>query len=372
MKTAMILLLACALGLAVGAGAHDIGNLTVSDDAATFSHVSELVCNLFSEMDFEPVDWEGAVTDAYEQTADFGLNEIIDELSLKDLAEGAVWGDNTPPEAWQEYQTFFDDDTWLNTDVLQGIDDPFEGESDGARAENVQKTARDANGVAHVLSLLELAEDSLKTYRFSDDVVDAETALFYVESAWVIYHGYDNGDGDDGTGCAPYGTGRSRSAQFGMADDVNVRITTAFEEAQTAVDAAIDDDSKVDAAEDAVVAAFAEVKKSTLITYLRAAVRYANRMDQNAAAGDAANLRVNQLEGLSFYRTIEPYASSIDEEASSIIDKVFEFDNYAPSADGSIDISDYEDVAPTVEAAVDAILDKAGIDIETEFGEYEG
>lgn len=344
MKT-LVAVLAVLGALALGAKADvQIGEVSVSDAAAAFGEVSELVCGVFETMQFEPVDWSGEVASAYE-TEGSTL-----ELSLQELAQGAAFGDDIP-EVWADYQEFFGDDTWLDTNVLEGIEAP-DNESDGARIELTAKSARDANGVAHVLALIEAAEAALEGG-------DEDTALLFMEAAWVIYHGYDNGDGDDGTGCAPYGTGESRSGNFGLAGDVTERIVEAFEAAQS------------DLSEETLEALFAEVQKSTLITYLRAAVRYAARMDSNAEDEDPGNLRVNQLEGLAFFRVVEPYAASLDADAAEIIDSTFAVTEYPPDADGNIDISEYEEVGESVLEAAEAILEAAGIDIESEFGELE-
>ena len=44
----------------------------------------------------------------------------------------------------------------------------------------------------------------------------------------MLFHGYDNGDGDTGRDCAPYGTGEARARDFGLPGDVTYRIEEAF------------------------------------------------------------------------------------------------------------------------------------------------
>ena len=110
MKT-LVAVLAVLGALALGAKADvQIGELSVSDAAAAFGEVSELVCGVFETMQFEPVDWSGEVASAYE-TEGSTL-----ELSLQELAQGAAFGDDIP-EVWADYQEFFGDDTWLDTNV---------------------------------------------------------------------------------------------------------------------------------------------------------------------------------------------------------------------------------------------------------------
>lgn len=109
MKT-LVAVLAVLGALALGAKADvQIGNLSVSDAAAAFGEVSELVCGVFEAMEFEPVDWS-EVASAYETEGS------TIELSLQELAQGAVFGDDIP-EVWADYQAFFGDDTWLDTNV---------------------------------------------------------------------------------------------------------------------------------------------------------------------------------------------------------------------------------------------------------------
>merc|ERR1712176_1344539 len=182
----------------------------------------------------------------------------------------------------------------------------------------------------------------------------------FTEIAWVIYHGYDNGDGDTGNGCAPYGTGESRSGNFGLPGDVTANIESAFSAAMAALSVDAGGGAASDAQEEILENLLDTVARAVTITYLRAALRYGVRMDGDAAAGNPDNLRVNQLEGLAFFRVIEPLASAVE--------SFFVVANYEPDESGEIDLSDYEDIGADLEAVIDEILETLGVDKEVEFG----
>ena len=250
---------------------------------------------------------------------------------------------------WTDFQEYFDDETWLDTGILMGIDGASE-ESDGAREELVQKYPRDALGASLVLGMFQTAIDA-----YEDG--DTETALEYVEAAWVLYHGFE-----DGTGCATYGTGVSRARNFGFEpSDVIESVVAAF---TSSIDALSDDS---DDTASVLESAYEDIKTGLIKTYLRAAIRYGNKMDGDAEADDGLNLRVNQLEGYAFFNAIAPFAGEADADAAAMISAKFDPEMYAPAEDGSVDLSAYEDVRPAIEEAVSTIIAALGIS-EEEFG----
>jgi len=356
----MMMVLGVTLVVAGGAAvvnAATVGGMEVSDEAAAYSAISEQVCQVFTAMEFEPVDWS-TVEEIYETP--FEING--EETSLKTIAtEGPVGVtlEDDNPELWEDFAEYFEDDSWLDTNILEGAVD-LDGETDGARTELVQKTSRDALGVALVLSMLELAAEAIDDGEF-------DQAVLYTEVAWVLYHGYDNGDGDTGNGCALYGTGESRSGNFGLPGDVTAKVEAAFEAAMAALSVETSGGAASDAQQDVLEDLFDTVAEAVFITYLRAALRYGVRMDGDAAAGNPENLRVNQLEGLAFFRAISPLVALVDEDNAEAVEDFFVVEKYAP-VDGVIDLSDYEDIADDLEAVIDEILEEAGIDKETEFG----
>merc|ERR1712118_449623 len=261
---AMMMMMVLGVTLVVAGGAAvvnaaTVGWMEVSDEAAAYSAISEQVCQVFTAMEFEPVDWSTA-EEIYETP--FEING--EETSLKTIAtEGpdSITEDDDPA-IWEAFQAYFEDDTWLDTNILEGAVD-LDGETDGARTELVQKTSRDALGVALVLSMLELAAEAIDDGEF-------DQAVLYTEVAWVLYHGYDNGDGDTGNGCALYGTGESRSGNFGLPGDVTAKVEAAFEAAMVALSVETSGGAASDAQQDVLEDLFDTVAEAVFITYLRA------------------------------------------------------------------------------------------------------
>jgi len=328
---------------------QQFGDITVSDTAASYNAVSEQVCAIFDAMDFEPYDWAKVKT-IYEQKLLMG-GKIA---SLQDLAEegSAVFTGETP-DVWTEFATYFNDTEWINTGTLMGIDGADE-ESDGAREELVQKYPRDVLGTSLVLGMFQTAIDEYKDG-------DTDAALEDIYAAWVLFYGYT----PDGQGCAPYGTAESRARNFGFEPSDVVESTVA---AFTAAIDALTGDS--DDAESILEDSYMAIEMGFLKTYMRAAIRYANKMDGDAEADDGLNLRVNQLEGYAFANAILPYAATFDEEAAANIAAAFEPTMYAPAPDGSVDLSAYTETLPVVLENVEAIIAAAGI-TDQEFGELE-
>lgn len=317
------------------------GEITVSDTAASYDTVSEQVCAIFDAMDFEPYDWAKVKT-IYEQKLLMG-GKIA---SLQDLAqEGSDVFTGETPDVWTEFGTYFNDTEWIDAGALMGIDGADE-ESDGAREELVQKYPRDVLGTSLVLGLFQTAIDEYKDG-------DSDDALDLVEAAWVVYHGFE----PDGTGCAPYGTGVSRAKNFGFEPSDVIEANVA---AWTAAIDALTGDS--DDAESILEESYMTIEMGFLKTYMRAAIRYANKMDGDAEADDGLNLRVNQLEGYAFANAILPYAATFDEEAAANLSAAFEPTMYAPAEDGSVDLSTYAETGPVVEENVAKIIEAAGID----------
>jgi hypothetical protein len=66
----------------------------------------------------------------------------------------------------------------------------------------------------------------------------------------------------------------------------------------------------------ALKAADDEIVRQILITYVRAALRYAAGSDAALAEGDVPAARVEQAEGLAYYRVIAPLVADVDEAAA--------------------------------------------------------
>lgn len=331
-----------AITVIAAAGANAISLDDLSPQAAAFADVPELMCDLARAIYSntradppEPVDWD-EIRDLY-QTPGGNLS-----FSLQDLAQGAafsgpdsiVGGD--VPGIYQAYQEYFGDDEWLHSTIIDAIEN-LDNELDLSRVEPVHKTSTYATAVGLVLGLLEEAASAVEN--------QPEATTFLVEAAWAVYNGAEDA-------CSTLsGTADSRSINFGMPGDVNDGVAAAFEGALS--------DLNVDTIE----ALLDEVTEGMLVTFLRAVIRYANRMDEAAAAGEPDIVRENQFEGLAYLRVIQPLAAALDASGAEAIESAFV--QGAESGIGEVDLENYEPVLGTVENAVGAILDAAGLDMES-------
>ena len=114
-------------------------------------------------------------------------------------------------------------------------------------------------------------------------------------------------------------------------------------------------------------ALYTSITNALVITYLRSAMQYSRNMDRNIPEFPA-NMRVNQLEGLALYRSIEPLVSNASDAATAQIAGVLAIASNMPRDDGTIDIRGYEGASSAVEAAIDVLLASLEIDKATQFG----
>ena len=112
---------------------------------------------------------------------------------------------------------------------------------------------------------------------------------------------------------------------------------------------------------------YTSIIDALVVTYLRSALQYARNMDRNVPAFPA-NMRVNQLEGLALFRSVEPLVFNVSGSAAAQIARVLDVSSNMPRADGSIDVSGYESASAAVEAAIDVLLDSMRMDKATQFG----
>ena len=223
--------------------------------------------------------------------------------------------------------------------ITDGIDGIHADEEDGHRAESVYKIGSYANQFVHVLALIQSAATAL------DDPSAAPPAAFYLDVAIAIYHAGD---------CSLSDIKGTRAGEFDSSVDPNALTEAAFAAAQS------------DLTKENLETLLEEVEDAGLIAFLRAANRYANLMDQYAAAGDETLLRENQFEALAYFRVIEPIAQMLDADATELIENLF---SQGEDEVGQLFLDDYQPVEEQVLPAINDILAAAGIDPEV-FGTY--
>ena len=173
----------------------------------------------------------------------------------------------------------------------------FAGESDTVRDQVVEKGIQ--NGIMTAYAIHELNAAIIKAEAGNWGPDDAQHAW---DEGWAFYHGPDD-SGADFDGCGPYATADKRAGNFGTdnADGTaaaNVATLAAMNAGLTAMQNE-DMQGLVDARD--------EVLKNIVIVYSQASVRYASKMTDDLATGDADDYDKHQAEGHAFFRVIEAY-----------------------------------------------------------------
>ena len=185
-----------------------------------------------------------------------------------------------------------------------GVKDIYESgeyaeKSDTVRDQVVEKGIQ--NGIMTAYAIHELNAAIIKAEAGNWGPDDAQHAW---DEGWAFYHGPDD-SGADFDGCGPYATADKRAGNFGTdnADGTaaaNVATLAAMNAGLTAMQNE-DMQGLVDARD--------EVLKNIVIVYSQASVRYASKMTDDLAAGDADDYDKHQAEGHAFFRVIEAYVA---------------------------------------------------------------
>lgn len=267
------------------------GGYAPASDVAGHAKVTRDVAAINAILEEDPVDFAAAAA-LYRD----GRNSIAGDGTTRTLAGFATEAREEP--VWDDYVAFYDDPAWLDTfvtDALEGTG-TFAGASDDVRAQGVQKGIQNGVMVAWTLHELTAARADVA----AGEIAPADGAPHKVDEAWAFYHG------EDPTG-APFATADKRGADFGTGSAVNTAVLDRIEAAR---DAAVAGDAA------ALDAAVAEVTRQITITYVQAALKYAATADAELAEGDEAEARVQQAEGLAFFRVVAPLVAAADPGAA--------------------------------------------------------
>ena len=195
------------------------------------------------------------------------------------------------------YDTYYGaDGSWhAFVDAAIGGTGAFAGESETVRDQAVEKGIQ--NGVMTAYAIHELNAAIIKAEAGNWGPDDAQHAW---DEGWAFYHGPDDSNADY-DGCGPYATADKRAGNFGTANSdgtsaTNVATLAAMNAGLTAMQ---NEDMQ------GLVEARDEILKNIIIVYSQASVRYASKMTDDLAAGDASDYAKHQAEGHSFYRVIE-------------------------------------------------------------------
>jgi hypothetical protein len=269
----------------------DLGGYRPGSDVAATAGLSGDMVTIDGLLEADDLD-AGAIDEVYAE----GAGAPEDRGSATTLRALATADRDEP--IWTDYVAFYEDRRWLDTFVRQALTatGPFDGASADVRRQAIQKGIRDGVMVATVIHALVGAEAKVA----ADRTDPADGAPHEVDQAWALYRG------EHPTG-APFATAQRLGVDAGAGGAVNRTILARMRAARAA--AAAGDAGALKAADD-------EIIRQILITYIRAALKYAAASEAALADGDEAGARVAQAEGLALYRVIAPLVAGVDEAAA--------------------------------------------------------
>lgn len=218
-------------------------------------------------------------------------------------------------ETWQMYADFFGDDEWLHNHILSGINGY--DENNKVRSALVAKTVIDAIGITTALDFVENALGAFELEGASELSVELY-AMESIYGAWTAYYG-------NGVGCqSPYSTAELLSLEFGHVGDVNDmvarNVVATLQELQSlsAGEISVRDVVKK------LVTMRNVIIEAARITYLRAMVKHARKMDLAGADGDADLLRTEQAKAIASLWVIAPLTAQIDATNTDTMLQIFD------------------------------------------------
>lgn len=382
MMKAMLLCAMIAGCVLIAAAEHatvKLWTVDVVEEVVGLTQISDNVCALYDPaMKDKPIDWEK--TDAA-FTQEYELDGFT--YSLHNLAKTGVEVFGLPQGShWAEYAEYFDDESWMHTFIDDAISGATSDQPDDVRKVYVQKEARDGIMTSLMLEFLDDAHDEIANG--SGDIEQLKhDAREEWDAAWAVYFG-SNTDQDNGVNttqkCAPYGTAERKAADFGGYNDVNGNIAYNIWAGQEIIEGIESEDDLATAAE-GLQEQINEIVIQLIVTYLRSAVRYAERMDAGAALERAAHefddvaefkgqgltyVQKAQAEGYVFTKVVIPLVAEYDPEAADYLMDAF---SDIPETEDEV-LNDYEEVLPGVLEAVGSVLEAIGI-TEEDFGVYD-
>ena len=362
-------------------GTVNVGGIDILEEVAGLTQISDDVCELYDPaMKDKPIDWDKTQA-AYEEEHE------IDGFtySLQSLAQEGVEVFGLPQgEHWAEYAEYFGDESWMDTFIEDAISGATSDEVDDVRKVYVQKEARDGIMTSLMLEFLDDAHDTLADAEAGADIEEVKhDAREEWDAAWAVYYGSDT-DQDNGVNttqkCAPYGTADRKAEDFGADNDVNAAIMADITSGQEIIEG-IESEDDLEAAAEALEPLIEDIVRELIVTYLRSAVRYAERMDAGAALEKAAHefddvadfmgsglkyVQKAQGEGYVFTKVVIPLVAEYDSEAADYLMDAF---SDIPETEDEV-LNDYEEVLPGVLEAVGSVLEAIGI-TEEDFGVYD-
>ena len=281
------------------------------------------------------IDW-AAVSAVYRD----GGNSVKSSGAVRTLA-GFASGEGKKHGVDDHYGTATPLDDFVSA-ALDGTGE-FAGEDDLVRRQGVQKGIQNQVLVAWVVHEVNAALAKAADGNFDP----AKGAPHNWDEGWAFYHGAE-------PGCGAWVTGNKRGKDFGTlstdgeTSNANVAIRQAFIDGRDALVA-----GDMAGAE----AAAAVIEKNLVVIYAQASIKYAKKVTDDLADGDALKARIHQAEGYAFWRVLAPMVASAGADVAAV-DAYYEL-SAEPAAGGGDLVAD----------ALAPALDALGI-TAAELGEY--
>jgi len=125
-----------------------------------------------------------------------------------------------------------------------------------------------------------------------------------VDLAWALFHGIDGSS-------SPYAVAGKRDTDFPTGTKVKEMMLPLFQEAQLALQAATYDAGKASRA-------VAGIYRGNLITFIRAAIKYAYKVQSSVAQGSYSSKY--HSEGYVYWRAVSAYVASFNRTAADIVE----------------------------------------------------
>lgn len=317
-------------GTASGLGASAaLGGYKPVSDVSTHAKVSFDVAYINGLLGEDEIDF-GAIREVYEK----GMHSVEGVGQFRTLA-GFANSPNRSEPVWDDYTAYYGDPTWLHTFVVDAIQGTgaFEGEPPLVRRQAVQKGIQ--NGIMIAWTVHEMVEALEEAEE--EDLEPASGAPHKWDEAVAFYLGLAPAG-------APFATANKRGENFGKGTEVNDAIMEAFIHGQEELL-----EGEIEEVEEDFEKILAHIK----VTYAQAAIRYASKMADAVEAGEMEEARIEQAEGWSFYRVIEPLVAEADPDVARKVAGYFDLASQ-PSAEAK----------SVVPEALASVYEKLGIAAE--------
>lgn len=272
------------------------GGYAYASDVSSHRLVVQDICEINELLGADTIDFDQIAT-IYRD----GKNSVKGDGSIRTIGGFASRDDKK-----HGLDVYYGTPTPLDDFITAALDGTgmFADMSDAVRKQGVQKGIQNQTMVAWVTH--EILSSLAKAGEGNFD--PAEGAPHNWDEGWAFFHG-------SAPGCAPYGTGDKRADNFGtLAEDGETAL------ANEAIVAAMNDGRDALIAGDFAGAQNAALafQRNVTITYAQATIRYAAKITGDVEAGDSAEAKVHQAEGLSFWRVLEPNAAAAGADVDAI------------------------------------------------------